>query len=99
MSGSSMPRLNPLRRLFLDVWGDRPYAGVFPAGKESIEESAIAEFKAHFARLMYSAVLHATRKSFDVRLRHPQAVVGHATGDAVIGLHNVEPAGDGLRRL
>ena len=32
----------------------------------TIEESAIAEFKAHFARLMYSAVLHATRKSFDV---------------------------------
>jgi SAM-dependent methyltransferase len=36
-----MPRLNPLRRLFLDVWGDRPYAGVFPAGNESIEQSAI----------------------------------------------------------
>ena len=42
MSGSPIPRLNPLRRLFLDVWGDRPYAGVFPTGNESIEESAIA---------------------------------------------------------
>jgi len=41
VSESSMPRLNPLRRLFLDVWGDRPYAGVFPTGTESIEEAAI----------------------------------------------------------
>ena len=32
----------------------------------TIDDEAIAEFKAHFARLMYSAVLHSTRKSFDV---------------------------------